>query len=112
LIVHICPAATWAAAVEHGSYQGDTLDTEGFIHCSPADWVHVPATLRFRGRTDLLILEIDEALVGSPVIWEDGVPPSPDGRQFPHIYGPLPVAAVVRAEPYLPLPDGSFPPRS
>jgi uncharacterized protein (DUF952 family) len=98
--------------VADGSYAGDTLATEGFIHCSPPDWVHVPATLRFRGRTDLVILEIDPAVLGDAVVWEDGVPPSPDGRQFPHIYGTLPISAVRRAEPYLPLPDGSFPPRA
>ncbi|MEU4687804.1 DUF952 domain-containing protein [Actinoplanes sp. NPDC023714] len=108
MIVHICPAADWEAAEDKGFYEGDTLATEGFIHCSPPDWVHVPATLRFRGRTDLLLLEIDDAKVDS-VIWEDGVPPAPDGRRFPHVYGRLPLSAVVRVSPYPPLEDGSFP---
>ncbi|BBH64405.1 glutathione S-transferase [Actinoplanes sp. OR16] len=109
MIVHICPAADWTSAVEEGFYEGDTLATEGFIHCSPPDWVHVPATLRFRGRTDLVLLEIDPSSLGETVVWEDGVPPSPDGRQFPHVYGRLPVSAVVRVSPYPPLPDGTFP---
>ncbi|MEU8236610.1 DUF952 domain-containing protein [Actinoplanes missouriensis] len=108
MILHICPRDAWDPSA--ASYEGDTLATEGFIHCSPPDWVHVPATLRFRGRTDLLVLEIDPALVDVPVVWEDGVPPSPDGRQFPHIYGPLPASAVVKVSPYLPGEDGSFPP--
>ncbi|WP_433826971.1 DUF952 domain-containing protein [Actinoplanes sp. CA-015351] len=108
MILHICPRDAWASVDDF--YEGDTLATEGFIHCSPVDWVHVPATSFFRGRTDLLLLEIDESLVDVPVVWEDGVPPSPDGRQFPHIYGRLPVAAVTSVKPYLPLDDGSFPP--
>ncbi|MEU4428217.1 DUF952 domain-containing protein [Actinoplanes sp. NPDC024001] len=108
--MHICPRDAWAEAVGTGAYEGDTLATEGFIHCSPADWVHKPATLRFRGRTDLLLLEIDETRVGAPVVWEDGSPPEPDGRQFPHIYGRLPVAAVVAVHDFPPNPDGSFSP--
>lgn len=107
--MHICPRDAWAEAVRTGWYEGDTLATEGFIHCSPADWVHVPATLRFRGRTDLLLLEIDETRLEELVVWEDGSPPEPDGRQFPHLYGRLPVTAVVAAHEYRPGADGSFP---
>ena len=106
MILHICPRAAWDPTAS--SYAGDTLATEGFIHCSPPDWVHVPATLRFRGRTDLLLLEIDESAVDG-VVWEDGSPPDPDGRQFPHIYGRLPVSAVVAVHEYPPDADGSFP---
>ncbi|WP_229076685.1 DUF952 domain-containing protein [Actinoplanes sp. DH11] len=109
MILHICPRAAWETAAETGWYDGDTLATEGFIHCSPPDWAHVPATARFRGRTDLLLLEIDPAPLGEAVVWEDGVPPAPDGRQFPHLYGRLPVSAVTGVRPYPPLADGSFP---
>ncbi|WP_430783976.1 DUF952 domain-containing protein [Actinoplanes sp. G11-F43] len=108
MIYHICPREAWAKAIETGSYDGDTLATDGFIHCSARDWVHVPATLRFRGRTDLVLLEIDDRDL--PVVWEDGVPPEPDGRQFPHIYGEMPTGAVVAVSDYPPRPDGSFAP--
>ncbi|WP_436526945.1 DUF952 domain-containing protein [Actinoplanes sp. HUAS TT8] len=91
------------------SYSGDTLATEGFIHCSDPEWVHVPATLFYRGRTDLVLLEIDPDRAGVPVIWEDGSPPDPSGRQFPHVYGVLPVSSVVAVHEYQPRPDGSFP---
>ncbi|AEV88206.1 hypothetical protein ACWT_7196 [Actinoplanes sp. SE50] len=108
MIVHLCPRSVWESVAD--SYAGDTLESEGFIHCSDPEWVHVPATLRFRGRTDLVLLEIDPARVDVPVIWEEGVPPGPDGRLFPHIYGPLPVTAVVAVRDFPPLPDGSFAP--
>jgi uncharacterized protein (DUF952 family) len=44
----------------------------------------------------LVLLEIDPALLDVPVVVE-----VPDGahQAFPHIYGPLPVAAVVVARP-------------
>jgi uncharacterized protein (DUF952 family) len=110
MILHFCPRAEWDAAVAAGSYAADTLASQGYIHCSTRELVHVPATILARGRTDLLLLEIDEARLPKPVVWEDGDPPHPDGRQFPHFYGPIPVTAVVATRPYLPDADGSFSP--
>ena len=110
MILHICPRATWEAAVEAGVYDGDTLATQGYIHCSAPELVHVPATLRYRGRTDLLLLEIDESRLPVEVTWEDGDPPHPDGTLFPHLYAPLPLDAVVAVMEYRPSEDGTFPP--
>ena len=108
MILHFCPRADWDAAVPVGSYAGDTLATQGFIHCSPRDQVHEPATMRARGRTDLVVLEIDESRLGDTNVWEEGDPPDPDGKLFPHVYGPIPVAAVVAVRPFPPRPDGTF----
>ena len=109
MILHICPRATWEAAVEAGVYEGDTLATQGYIHCSTTEQVHLPATALFRGRTDLLLLEIDESRLPVEVTWEDGDPPHPDGTLFPHVYAPLPLAAVVAVKEYQPSEDGTFP---
>jgi uncharacterized protein (DUF952 family) len=108
LIYHFCPRADWEAAGD--AYAADSLASQGYIHCSPRDHVHVPATLRARGRTDLVVLEIDDTRLESPPVWEDGDPPSPDGRQFPHVYGPIPVHAVVAVLPLPPRHDGTFAP--
>jgi len=108
MIYHFCRAADWAAAGP--LYTAESLTTQGFIHCSARDWVHRSATLRARGRDDIVVLEIDEARLPSPVVWEDGDPPHPDGRQFPHVYGPIPRSAVVAVRPLPPGPDGSFAP--
>jgi uncharacterized protein (DUF952 family) len=110
MILHFCPRAEWESAVSAGSYAADTLASQGYIHCSTAELVHVPATVLARGRTDLLLLEIDEARLPVPLVWEDGDPPHPDGTQFPHVYGPIPVDAVVSVRPYPPNPDGTFRP--
>jgi uncharacterized protein (DUF952 family) len=108
LIYHFCPRADWLAA--EGVYEADSLASQGFIHCSPRDHVHVPATFLARGRDDLVVLEIDESRLPAPVIWEDGDPPDPGGRQFPHVYGPIPVDAVVAVLDLPPQSDGSFAP--
>ena len=43
-------------------------------------------------------------------MWEEGDPPHPTGMLFPHVYGPIPVTAVVAVQNLLPGPDGSFAP--
>ncbi|WP_433369266.1 DUF952 domain-containing protein [Actinoplanes sp. CA-142083] len=112
MILHICPRDVWEAALAAGVYEGDTLATQGYIHCSTEELVHLPATALFRGRTDLLLLEIAEDRLPVPLTWEDGDPPHPDGKQFPHLYAALPTAAVISVRDYLPEADGSFsPPR-
>ena len=110
MILHICPREEWTRGVAAGIYEGDTLATEGYLHCSPPDLVHLPATALFRGRTDLLLLEIAEDRLPVPLTWEDGDPPHPDGLLFPHLYAALPTAAVVAVREYKPNPDGSFSP--
>jgi uncharacterized protein (DUF952 family) len=109
MILHFCTAEAWADAQRAGEYTADTLASEGFIHCSSAAQVHIPATIRARGRTDLVLLEIDESRLPEPPRWEPG-----DGvdteNLFPHVYGPLPVHAVIAVHPYPPEPDGSFAP--
>ena len=109
MIYHFCPRADWAAAEAAGSYTAESLTTQGFIHCSPADHVHISATGRARGRTDLVVLEIDESRLDPPAVWEDGDPPHPTGKQFPHVYGPIPLDAVVEVHDYPPGPDGTVP---
>ena len=109
-IVHFCPRAAWVAARADGRYAADTLATQGFIHCSTPERVHVPANALARGRTDLVLLEIDEARLPSPPAWEAGDPPDPGGALFPHVYGPIPVDAVVAVHDFPPERDGTFPP--
>jgi SulP family sulfate permease len=44
----------------------------------------------------LVVLELDDERIGAPVRHEAMVP---GGERFPHVYGPIPVDAVVRATP-------------
>jgi uncharacterized protein (DUF952 family) len=110
MILHICPRDEWDRARAAGVYEPPSLAAQGFIHCSSEKQVHLPATALFRGRTDMVLLTIDEQRLPVPVIWEDGDPPDPDGMQFPHLYASLPADAVIAVTEYLPTADGSFPP--
>jgi uncharacterized protein (DUF952 family) len=102
---HITTRDAWEDAKAAGRYTADSLLTEGFIHCSEAGQVTWVANTRFTGRTDLVLLHIDEAAVGAEVRREN----LEGGKQlFPHVYGPLPVRAVMDVTPMTPLPDGTF----
>jgi uncharacterized protein (DUF952 family) len=65
-IFHITTRAAWDDAQAAGSYTADSLQTEGFIHCSQAGQVAWVANTRFRGRTDLVLLHVTTA-VGAEV---------------------------------------------
>ncbi|UXA20001.1 DUF952 domain-containing protein [Mycobacterium sp. SMC-4] len=111
VLVHLCTAGDWARARAQGAYQPESLAEVGFVHLSTPGQVHLPANRLYAGRTDLTLLHIDPARLTSPVRWEPGAPTDPAGMVFPHLYGELPLAAVIHITAYRPGPDGLFPPR-
>lgn len=107
-IVHFCPRADWEAARATGEYAAPSLATEGYIHFSAPEQVHLPADALVRGRTDLVLLEVDEARLPEPPRWEPAEPSDPDAQRFPHVYGRVPVEAVVGVHDFPPDADGRF----
>lgn len=101
-IWHLAHTADWEAALAQGSYaistRGLTLADVGFIHCSYAHQVRSVAALFYTDdQAPLTLLGIDLerlAAAGVEVRAEPGDPRHPDGERFPHVYGPIPVAAV------------------
>ncbi|MDT0426000.1 DUF952 domain-containing protein, partial [Streptomyces evansiae] len=49
------------------------------------------------GGRDLVVLVVDPARLTDPVRYEAM---KPGGEEFPHLYGPLPVEAVVEVRPW------------
>jgi uncharacterized protein (DUF952 family) len=97
----ICPADDWHAAEAAGIFHGAPIDlADGFIHFSTAGQVAETAAKHFDGMTNLLLIAVDGAQLGPTLKWE----PSRGGALFPHLYGPLDLAAVVSVRP---LPLGS-----
>lgn len=105
-IFHLAAAADWEAARLAGTYEQSTVDRtlaeEGFIHCSFAIQVQATADRYLVGRDDVVLLVIDAAAVADVLRVEDT---SGRGEDYPHLYGPLPVSAVVDAVS-VPLGDG------
>jgi glutathione S-transferase len=117
-LYHLALRSEWRAAREAGVYRRSTrglsLDDVGFIHLSAAHQVAATAA-RFYGdlpAADLVLLVIDPAQLadagepGGPgaLRWEqaDPAPAGGGGELFPHCHGPLPLQAVLLAEPWQP----------
>src|SRR3954452_25629217 len=94
-IYHITSAAEALAAQDAGEYAPAAFQHEGFIHCSYEHQVAGVIGRRFHGRSDLVLLEIDPAQLSCKVIDENLEGGS---ELFPHIYGRLPMSAVVQVK--------------
>jgi uncharacterized protein (DUF952 family) len=99
-IFHITTAREWDDARAAGEYRmstrGQTLDDVGFIHASFAEQIERVAAFVHRDTNEaLVVLTIDPARLTAPVVVEGGEGSDGDGERFPHIYGPLPIDAVV-----------------
>jgi regulation of enolase protein 1 (concanavalin A-like superfamily)/uncharacterized protein (DUF952 family) len=103
-LLHLTERALWDAALASGTYEmstrGRTLQEEGFIHTSLRHQVVAVAGFLYDGWTgpgDLVLLTIDSDRLTAPLRYE---PPAPGADDFPHIYGPIPVDAVVKVQPW------------
>jgi uncharacterized protein (DUF952 family) len=103
-IFHIAERSAWDLAQETGEYVVPSLEGEGFIHLSTKDQYPLTANRYYRGRTDLVLLEVDEA-----ALVDLRYEASTNNELFPHLYGPLPVSAVVCVHMFEPEVNGEFP---
>jgi uncharacterized protein (DUF952 family) len=103
LIYKICDAAQWREAEREGMFRGAAIDlTDGYIHFSTAHQIAETAAKHFAGQPDLLLVAVEAEALGAALVRE----PSRGGALFPHLYGTLPMKAVVWVKP-MPLgPDG------
>lgn len=91
LVFKICPADLWAEAERTGVFSGAPVDhADGFIHFSTAAQVAETAARHFSGQEGLMLVAVATAPLGPALKWEA----SRGGDLFPHLYAPLPVAAI------------------
>lgn len=104
LIYKIASQDEWAAALAAGQFNGAPIDlADGYIHFSTAEQAQETAARHFAGRDGLLLIALEEALLGEALKWE----PSRGGQLFPHLYRPFLVSEILWVKP-LPLrADGS-----
>lgn len=92
----IVDRAAWEAVPADGAWDGSAVDlADGYVHMSSADQLVETARRHYAGRDDLLLLTVELTGFGPALKWEA----SRGGALFPHLYGPLPVAAAVRTRP-------------
>src|SRR5436853_5711519 len=97
-IYHITSEAEAKAAQATGEYSPQGFAAEGFIHCSYEHQIQGVLQRIFKGRAGLVILEIDPAKLPCSVVDENL---EGSTELFPHIYGRLPMSAVVSITPVL-----------
>ncbi len=101
-VYKITTAELWNASQEAGHLVPMPIDvTDGYLHFSTADQLRDTLHLHFAGCPDLMLLSVSPAF--GDWRWE----PSRRGQLFPHLYGPLPLSAVVKTAPIAVRPDGS-----
>jgi uncharacterized protein (DUF952 family) len=98
-IFHITERSAFAAALETGAYETDSLKTEGFVHCSTRAQLAPTVARFFAGRSGLVILCIEAARLGYEAA---------DGETFPHCYSVIPLDAIVAVIDFPCRPDGGF----
>jgi len=103
-ILHITQRQQWEQAKNLGSYRADSLDLEGFIHCSRAAQIVKVANRFFKNQKDLVLLFIDYEKVNAEIRDEE----AEVGEFFPHIYGELNIDAVYQVIDFVAGEDGLF----
>lgn len=86
----------WERVQAEGVYRGSADDLrDRYMHFSTR--AQLPGTLakHFAGRSDLVLVEVDAGRLGEALRWGA----SRGGELFPHLYGELPLSAVVGVSP-------------
>ena len=104
-IYHITSDARWYDAQNVGKYIPPGFAKEQFIHCSYGHQLLTVAHRFYHGQSGLVILVIESFKINSSLIEENlegGI------ELYPHLYGVLPIKAVVEAIAFPCNADGSF----
>jgi len=108
-LYHAAIPEQWERARIAGAYTMSTrdrsLDDEGFIHCSYRHQVEQVANTFYADLPDLVLMEIDPQQLNVAVVDES---PDGDDERYPHVYGPIPLHAVVAAGPWVRSRDGRY----
>jgi uncharacterized protein (DUF952 family) len=89
MLYHITNPDDWAEAEIQKVYQPPSLTTDGFIHLSTDKQLLLSANKFYRGKSDLLVVAINEKRLESALRFEPA-----DDDSYPHLYGPLNLDAV------------------
>jgi uncharacterized protein (DUF952 family) len=102
-VFHITERGAFASALESGAYEAESLESEGFIHCSTRAQILRSAGRFFGGKAGLVLLCIDAVRMAPALRYE-----AADGEAFPHCYAKIPLEAIPAVIDFPCRPDGSF----
>lgn len=91
LIYHIVLPEVWENFKDKEEYEAESLQTEGFIHCSFAEQLDGVLQRYYSNAEKVLILSLDTEKLTSELVNE----PSTNNEIYPHIYGKINKSAIV-----------------
>jgi|SRR5215469_10181401 len=104
IVYKVMPKAEHQQMQRDGVFHGSPVDiADGYIHLSSRCQLAATLDRHYSGVTGLMLVAVDLSRLGDTVRWE----PARDGALFPHIYGRLPMEAVVSVTPVERAADGS-----
>src|SRR5450631_1686863 len=104
IVYKVLLAAELQQMQRDGVFHGSPADiADGYIHLSCGSQVAATLDKHFSGVDGLMLAAVDLSALGDTVHWED----ARGGQLFPHIYGHLPVGAVVSVATLERTPDGA-----
>jgi uncharacterized protein (DUF952 family) len=96
MLYRIAEPADWQHAQQTGAFASPDLAREGFIHCSELHQVLETARRYYAHRSDLWLLELDEAALAAAGVRIEREWVESRQQHFAHAFGPIPLAAVRR----------------
>ncbi|MEC9140315.1 MAG: DUF952 domain-containing protein [Chloroflexota bacterium] len=104
-IFHIAKKEKWKRSSSRSQYTEDSLQSEGFIHCSTAEQLVDTANKHFKGQSDLVLLKINTNDIVSVIAYEAN---AENGETYPHIFGPITHDAIKEVIEFPVSSDGTF----
>ena len=94
LIYHIVLPKVWENFKDEKFYQAESLQAEGFIHCSFVEQIEPVLQRYYKGVEKVLILHIEPKFLTAKLVEEA----STGDEIYPHIYGQINCEAIVKIE--------------
>ena len=94
VVYHIVLPDVWEKFKDEYEYEAESLETEGFIHCSYRNQLDAVLERYYSGAEKVLILHINPHYLLAPLVAE----PSTNREIYPHIYGKINKSAIVDVE--------------
>ena len=90
-IYHVVAPLFWDDIKDFENFPAESLNSEGFIHCCFASQLEGVLQRYFRGKGELVVIEIDASRLKP----ELRVEASTGNEAFPHCYGEINADAVI-----------------
>jgi uncharacterized protein (DUF952 family) len=93
-IYHIVLPEIWANFKDKNFYEAESLQTEGFIHCSFENQIAGVLERYYKGIEQILVLHLETEKLTAKLVNE----PSTNNEVYPHIYGQINREAIIKIE--------------